>query len=374
MKATLTDRVRTLIDQVSGSQTAFGDLIGMSKDKLSKSLAGTRRFTSLELALIAEAGDVSVDWLLTGRSPERPAVAARSAVAPAPAGLADRYADAYEVLDLLGRTRAVPPLPDAPATTGMHDRGTALATAAVDRLARHRVGPVSGLGAAELVAAVEEVFGVDVAVGELPPGLDGLSWQTDQRRLILLAATQQWTRQRFTLAHELGHLLGDDARQVVVDRHVSPGVDRDPTEVSANSFAAALLMPEAEVRARAGGALTDDEFARLVVDFQVSPSAMAVRLFTLEIVGPVRFEQLRATTALACHQRAGSIEEYLDKVNAALAQRLPTRLVGDLFAAYQEGATTLRPLANLLGVDVDDLYETLAGTPADTAPDAVFSL
>ncbi|HEX6685497.1 MAG TPA: hypothetical protein VF062_22110, partial [Candidatus Limnocylindrales bacterium] len=78
MSGPLIDRVRAVIQQVAESHTAFAAMVGISKDKLSKSLAGSRRFTSLELALIAEAGGVTVDWLLTGKTPARPSIAART--------------------------------------------------------------------------------------------------------------------------------------------------------------------------------------------------------------------------------------------------------------------------------------------------------
>ena len=39
--------------------------------------------------------------------------------------------------------------------------------------------------------------------------------------------------------------------------------------------------------------------------------------------------------------------------------RPPGLLVRDAYAAYETGATTLRPYANLLGVDVDELRHAL---------------
>ncbi|MFN7141725.1 MAG: ImmA/IrrE family metallo-endopeptidase, partial [Limisphaerales bacterium] len=58
-------------------------------------------------------------------------------------------------------------------------------------------------------------------------------------------------RQRFTIAHELGHFMLHDFSEVHVDQAVmrlrssasSTGIDSD--EVEANRFAAELLMPEA---------------------------------------------------------------------------------------------------------------------------------
>jgi Helix-turn-helix. len=57
-------RIRQLIARSGRDQDEFATLIGLDAADLSKSLSGTRRFTSLDLARIAEAGGVTVDWLL----------------------------------------------------------------------------------------------------------------------------------------------------------------------------------------------------------------------------------------------------------------------------------------------------------------------
>lgn len=376
MPSPVIDRVRSVIERVAESQAAFGEMVGISKDKLSKSLSGTRRFTSLELAMIADVGGVTVDWLLTGRAPVRPAFAARTSVGVAPdvdavAVLTDRYAAAYEVLALLDKQPSAPELPAPPDGASLRGQGTLLASWAHERLAAQGFQAVPPIRTSEFVPIVERVFGTDVVISRLPSGLDGLAWQTDHRRLILIGCTERWTRQRFTLAHELGHILAGDAQQVVVDQNVAPGLDKDPAEVRANWFAAALLMPHAELRARVSGALDEQSFARLVVDFGVSPSAMAVRLRSLGLISQSGFEAARKLRSTDCHRLAGALDGYLEHVNSSLAGRLPTRLVSALLSAYYEGETTLRPLANLLDIPVDDLYDVAAGAPdaPSTGPD-----
>lgn len=103
------------------------------------------------------------------------------------------------------------------------------------------------------------------------------------------------TRQRFTVAHELGHLLLHRGRDVILDRIVrvnyrdhrsSSATDRE--EVEANQFAAALLMPEewlrAEIETRSFGAIDVDEIvASLAERFKVSVQAMDFRLTNLGI-------------------------------------------------------------------------------------------
>ncbi|GAA2353940.1 hypothetical protein Cme02nite_46600 [Catellatospora methionotrophica] len=361
------DRVRVVIEQVGENQSSFASMVGMTEDKLSKSLKGTRRFTSLELALVAEVGRVSVDWLLSGKAPARPMVAARtidkaSLDIASITELVDRHMAAFDVLDLLGEGSVVSELPPVSEELQLWEQGEALATHALERMYGSGL-TVHKLEFAVLANSVEQLFGIDVVVGSLPDGLDGLAWQKDGRRLIFLPSTRQWTRQRFTFAHELCHVLAGDAQQILVDQNLSPGKDAHPSERRANSFAAAFLMPAKELRGLVSGRIDRDAFAELVVSFKVSPSAMAARLRSLGLLQKESFEALRRLTSLDCHELAGNLEDYVAQVNGSIAARLPSRLVQSLFEAYRDGRTTLRPLANLLSVDVGGLHEVLSGTP-----------
>ncbi len=347
------------------TKAAFARTVGLTPDKLSKSLSGVRRFTSLDLALIAEAGGTTVDWLLTGNEPLRPALAARTrgATAADPAGaqeVAARFAGAYEVLELLGRARELPAVPEVDAAAERYAaQGERLAAEVLERL------PAAELATDELIAAMEDLFGVDVAITGLPQGVDGLAWQADSFRLLLLAPTDLWTRQRFTLAHELCHILARDARGVVVESHVAPGRQKDLAEVRANVFASHLLMPARELTeaAAAEAEPADTAFERLVVRFRVSPSALAARLHQLGLVDAARRKQLRALTTEACHLLAGAGDDYQKQASRASAERFPPRVASELYRAYLAGETTLRPLAALLDTDVERLHRLLAPAP-----------
>ncbi|WP_035846571.1 helix-turn-helix domain-containing protein [Kitasatospora azatica] len=365
MDETVSDRVRAVIRAASRSQAAFAEQVGLAPDKLSKSLNGVRRFSSLDLALIAEATDVTVDWLLTGRQATRPAVAARTTAVGAPyrdtiEAITQRFTAAYDVLSLLNRAPALPPLPRLSTDElGYVDQGAELARWALDQLARKGSGPVSEQQTDELVASWERAFGVDVAVTDLPPQLDGLAWQADGLRLILTRRTDNWTRQRFTLAHELGHILACDAQELVADSKVAPGRQPEPTEVRANVFAANFLLPADELRAAAGD-LTENGFARLVTRFGVSPSALAARLNTLGLIDSVTRDTFRRRTTAECHIAVEMMDGYLRRVSLADRERFPLRLVRQLYRAYEEGETTLRPLAALLQEDVEELHDLLS--------------
>ncbi|WP_196279462.1 helix-turn-helix domain-containing protein [Catellatospora vulcania] len=354
------DRVRSVITRVSSSQAAFSELVGISADKLSKSLNAVRRFTSLELALIADAGDVSVDWLLTGRTREPALPAVEPSSGDEIRALVDRYAAAYERLRLLGRRPPLPRLPEPPAGPP-GATGRALAEWAVTALG---VPSVRALPTAELATAVEQAFAVDVALLALPGGADALAWQSAHGRLVLGNVTSRFTRQRFALAHALGHVLAGDAEQPLLDQHLAPGRQRAALEQRADAFAAAFLMPTAEVRAVAGPPVTDAVFAELVGAFGVSAGAMAARLRGLGLLDAARQAELSPWTAARCHPGPAGRQALLARMGAAQAPRLPARLVGELFGAYADGATTLVPLADLLQTPVDDLFATLVAEPS----------
>ncbi len=99
------------------------------------------------------------------------------------------------------------------------------------------------------------------------------------------------TRQRFTVAHELGHMLLHADQPLIVDNDGLSLIGRrtegeDSTrEREANAFAAALLMPEEWVRQAVAGQEIpvegDEKVAALARKFGVSQQAMMFRLMNL---------------------------------------------------------------------------------------------
>lgn len=118
--------------------------------------------------------------------------------------------------------------------------------------------------------------------------IDGLVVELDTGAVIWVNESQAMVRQRFTLAHELGHHLlrhadafhldlGGDLAPNATGEH--PGYDWR-AERAANEFAANLLMPASMVR-RAATRTTD--VAALASRFKVSAAAMGFRLTALQI-------------------------------------------------------------------------------------------
>lgn len=118
--------------------------------------------------------------------------------------------------------------------------------------------------------------------------IDGLVVELDAGAVIWVNKSQAKTRQRFTLAHELGHYLlrhvdafhldlGGDLSPNAIGEH--PGYDWR-AERAANEFAASLLMPAAMVRQASTATIDVGDLALL---FKVSSAAMGFRLTTLRI-------------------------------------------------------------------------------------------
>jgi Zn-dependent peptidase ImmA (M78 family) len=129
-------------------------------------------------------------------------------------------------------------------------------------------------------------FGIELRQGDLGD-VSGLMARKAGGAIIGVNRNHAPTRQRFTLAHELGHFLlhrdleshsDIDFRVKYRDRRSSEATDVE--EVEANFFAACLLMPASFLNAlNASAALSNDEMvADLARTFDVSSHAMSLRL------------------------------------------------------------------------------------------------
>lgn len=138
-----------------------------------------------------------------------------------------------------------------------------------------------------------------VVFDDLGSNISGVLYRKDGMELIVVNSLHHPHRQRFTIAHELGHAdlheektyLDGNASLRFRDGLSATGTDREERE--ANGFAAALLMPADWVRERFIALLNgrrpldeDDAIARLSNEFNVSEQAMRLRLVNLSLLDP----------------------------------------------------------------------------------------
>jgi Zn-dependent peptidase ImmA (M78 family)/DNA-binding XRE family transcriptional regulator len=107
---------------------------------------------------------------------------------------------------------------------------------------------------------------------------DGLAARVDTMPIVVVGHRWPGDRQRFTLAHELGHLM--------LEGRLSEEMDE---ELACNRFAGAFLFPRASVRQELGAhrsAIELQELGLLKIAFGLSMAAILYRARDLGIVAP----------------------------------------------------------------------------------------
>ena len=153
------------------------------------------------------------------------------------------------------------------------------------------------------VEALATKLGAVISYAPYKEALSGVLVKEKTKTVIGVNSAHPKTRQRFTIAHELGHLALEHQGELFVDEMVQ--TDRsvlrrdsrssravDAAEIEANRFAAELLMPEplvleALVRRQTRAEMSQEEIIQdLAREFQVSAQAMEYRLTNLGIFMP----------------------------------------------------------------------------------------
>lgn len=135
--------------------------------------------------------------------------------------------------------------------------------------------------------SIANAMGVQVFKMPMEDGASGFVETNDGTHTITVNQNDVRVRQRFTIAHEIGHIaLGHTCDGTKVLRDTAAAFmsgNKDPKEVDANSFAAQLLMPERLVRTWFDRMIRTDitEAARM---FDVSEAAIYYRLVNLGLV------------------------------------------------------------------------------------------
>jgi hypothetical protein len=134
---------------------------------------------------------------------------------------------------------------------------------------------------------VAQGLGVDVQDTEIA-GIEGFIETKNGRYVASISTGANETRRRFTLAHELCHVLlmrtAEDGKPVDLIRFRAngdlPGLHQDPVEESlCNYFAGELLMPSDEIRKRLRGQnLVPSMILDFARDYDVSQQAAAIQI------------------------------------------------------------------------------------------------
>jgi Zn-dependent peptidase ImmA (M78 family) len=143
------------------------------------------------------------------------------------------------------------------------------------------------------VSAIARTQGARIYFDKLEGDMSGFLFRDAQQTVIGVNTIHSKTRQNFTIAHEIGHLLLHDQEQMHIDREFrvrlrddvsSQGTD--DAEREANLFAASLLMPKEFLKKDLSKEdyvdILDDAFLRgLGRKYGVSTQALVNRLKNL---------------------------------------------------------------------------------------------
>lgn len=151
------------------------------------------------------------------------------------------------------------------------------------------------MGISEPSVSVDKIakkLGAQLRYSPLDQELSGMIYVKDDIPIIGVNALHHPNRQRFTIAHEIGHLrlhrsqitnevhVDKDFPMLRRDTNAAAGIDN--IEIEANAFAAELLMPEKFLKITLSDNYFDIDDDAFIVDlakkFKVSSQAIQLRL------------------------------------------------------------------------------------------------
>lgn len=161
---------------------------------------------------------------------------------------------------------------------------------------------LADMGISETPIPIEMIaknLNVHVSYEPFDGELSGVLYKDKEDTIIGVNSSHPLTRQRFTIAHEIGHLILHEPDPVHIDKnfrlHFRNELSSQATdfrEIEANAFAAAMLMPADLLRSKFDDVIREgididsgtDEISSLAREFQVSSQALMIRLSKLGIL------------------------------------------------------------------------------------------
>lgn len=262
------------------TQVELAKKAGVSQAVLSKAESGLVDLEETRLAAVAAALEVPISRLTHGA----PAEGVLSACAFHRKRSSLAVSDAKRIRALLDLTRlqveGLVPSEHAPVTVPRESPTSDGYTTAGEIARKVRTAMSAPDGPLPDLAGAIESMGAIVVVRDLEAGkIDAIgSWPEGHGPLFLLNSTVPGDRQRFTLAHELGHAV----------MHPVPTTEQ---EREADEFASELLMPTTVIRDELSGVKLAD-LARLKARWGVSMAALARKARDLGMISEYDYKTL----------------------------------------------------------------------------------
>jgi len=263
-------RIRKAREDAHLSQGDLAKALDLSQAAISTIENGTRPLRVDELVILSQVIGRDVDYFLAPSTLKTGlvGVSLRAAVADLP--VPEYRAAVSDFLDEIERQ----PLPAPLIKIRGHQ---------AEPTAREVLEKTGEVNPPVQVQAIARALGVGVFARPMPDALSAMIIRHGENAVIGVNSNHVATRQRFSIAHELGHFVMDEGAQHFVE--FDPQSAGDPPhydwekERRANMFAAELLMPAERVRSDAGSY----SLTRLARRYDVSDAAMGFRLANLRL-------------------------------------------------------------------------------------------
>lgn len=342
-------------------------------EHLSEAESGVSSLSASVLLALARVYGVDVSDLILGHAANSTRAKFRASHAveqPDDVSLVEKLARKYDAIrDLQKIVAGAQPhwqplghqLPNPKDWAEARSQGIAVAQQVRKQLQLH--GPIEDLH------ALLRMRGIAVFEATLPQNVSGVFLNPHSAPpAIIIEPEDMDERQRFSLAHEFGHIAIDSDVPALVSR---PSSDR-LIEIRANAFAGELLMPQsdlAEYEKRVGKYLRSLDFidvSRLAAHFFVSYSGAAYHLRLANIFDRAKYDLLLSKKTNANAYRAQSlpappataVRKSLDGVGFALARKA--------FEESQISTRKLREYARLFGVADDEIESFLSEADSES--------
>lgn len=207
-----------------------------------------------------------------------------------------------------------------------------------------------------VLTAVEEAAGVPVGLVAFGDGIAGYCWRGGDRVILWVNGSHSAPRQRFTLAHEFGHLrCGHDGALPPESVETLGGKVTSDVEIQANAFAAEFLAPAVAVRERVTPDPSLEDVVRLAAHFGISTIAALYRLNTLGLApryATLKDEIEEGLDTVVWHRLdPPTPEDLIAAVSPARLPRLSPTLRGSALGAALDGSASVDDAAACAGCD-----------------------
>ena len=329
----------------------------MGRTVLAKIETGSRNVGAMDLARLADALDMRIEWFFKEAPPA--VVSRRGGAEPGvPPTRMDRTVErlAREVTFL----RSILEQFDLPSTPERPVPSTPQSAEVAAAEVRSQLGYEDGEPAIHLVDRAARIGLLIFSLDCGPDDADGASVLLDGGGVAVVNGTRDIGRRRLTAAHEIGHYVFAD--EYSTDWNVLEA-SASRTEALIDRFARALLLPPSALQRHwQGGERTRVDAVLIGHRFRVDMSTLARRLSELELASRDEVAAVRDTRT----RKADIVEHDLFVPNDLDPPELPTLYVKAVLKAYRSAdISAARALGLLLDTWSEDDLPELPMLPAE---------